>query len=71
MKCFFKKYVATNHKVYQNKSGMALKNQNNKIFKGTLPIRKPYLNRKQKKLNKLPQIPRTNFLSKETLLSLT
>ena len=47
---------------------MALKNQNNKILKVHYLEENPSLKGKKKKL---PQNPRTNFLAKETLLSLT
>ena len=50
---------------------MALKNQNNKILKVHYLEENPSLKKKKKKMNKLPQNPRTNFLAKETLLSLT
>ena len=49
---------------------MALKNQNNKILKVHYLEENPSL-KKNKKMNKLPQNPRTNFRAKETLLSLT
>ena len=48
---------------------MALKNQNDKILKVHYLEENPSL--KKKKMNKLPQNRRTNFLAKETLLSLT
>ena len=48
---------------------MALKNQNNKILKVHYLQENPSLKKNQKK--KIPQNPRTNFLAKETLLSLT
>ena len=52
---------------------MALKNQNNKILKVHCLEENPSLkkNKNKKKMRKLPQNPRTNFLAKETLLSLT
>ena len=50
---------------------MALKNQNNKILKVHYLEENPSLKKNKKKMSKLPQNPRTNFLAKETLLSLT
>ena len=50
---------------------MALKNQNNKILKVHYLGEIPSLKKNKTKMNKLPQNPRTNFLAKETLPSLT
>ena len=50
---------------------MALKNQNNKILKVHYLEEIPSLKKNKTKMNKLPQNPRTYFLAKETLLSLT
>ena len=50
---------------------MALKNHNNKILKVHYLQENPSLKVNKTKLNKLPQNPRTNFLEKEALLSLT
>ena len=69
---FEKQHVATNCKAYKKKSGMVLKNQNNKIIKVHYLEENPSLKEnKKKKMNKLPQNPRTKFLAKEALLSLT